>query len=186
MNKLIIIGLIFLVSCNSTSQTNQKVDKKVNKNYRILVDKFLINKNISQLAKELYLGKVKPTDNEENLALIDSINSSGNARGFYFLVITRTMEHADGSYAEPLGIAAKEFVENNTIEFLSYFIDNKDLLTSKDFANWSRSVYGEIQIDSEGSEQKAITDLKTKMITNCQGLSIDYKDNIMKFIGLIK
>ena len=33
----------------------------------------------------------------------------------------------------PLGIAAKEFVEKNTTEFLSYFMNNQDLLSNEDF-----------------------------------------------------
>lgn len=174
------------MSCNSNSQTNLKVDKTVDKSYKISVGRFLLDKSIPQISKDLYLGKIKPTDNDENLALIDSINSTGQARGFYFLVITKTMKYADGAYAEPLGIASKSFVENNTIEFLSYFLANKDFLTNEDFKNWARSVYGEIQIDSEGSEQEAVTDLKTKMLTNCQGSSVDYQHSIERFIDLMK
>ena len=182
MNKLTILGLLFLISCNSISQPNLGKEN----NYIISVDKFLIDKNISQLAKDLYLGKVKPTNSNDNLALIDSINSSGKARQFYFLVITKTMEHADGAYAEPLGMAAKEFVEKNTVEFLLYFKSNPDLLTEKDFVNWALMTYGEIQISSEGSEQETINDLKSKMTSNCTGLSFDYKTEILKFIGLMK
>lgn len=186
MSKLIIVGLIFLLSCNSNPQTNSKVVKTVDKSYKISVDRFLNDKNIPQLSKDLYLGKVRPTDNEENLSLIDSINSSGQARGFYFLAITKSMKFADGAYSEPLGIAAKAYVEDNTIEFLSYFIDNKDKLTEEDYKNWANFVYGEIQIESEGTEQKAVNDLKAKMINNCKDLSEEYKTRIDKFIGLMK
>lgn len=168
------------------SQTNSTVDISLNKNYKISVDKFLNDKNISQLAKDLYVGKIRPADSDENLSLIDSINSKGQARAFYFLVITKTMEYADGSYAEPLGLAAKAFVEKNTTEFLSYFKDNSDILTNKDYENWARLVYGEIQIDSEGSEQKAVADLETKMIANSKGLLVDYKQKIEKYIRLMK
>jgi hypothetical protein len=184
MNKLTIVGLIFLMNCNLNSRSQQR-DKNAILSYKISVDTFMADKSIPQLAKDLYLGKLKPTDDEANLVLIDSINSKEQARVFYFLVITKIMGFADGSYSESLGGAAKEFIENNTIEFLSYFKNNKDLLTDKDFANWARMVYGEIQIEDEGSEQKAVKDIETKMITNCQGFSTDYKDNIVKFIGLM-
>lgn len=119
MNRLIILGLIFLMSCYSSTQTNLKADNYSEKDYKITIDKYLNDKNINQLSKDLYLGKIKPTENRDNLALIDSINTNSYARPFYFLVITKTMKYADGSYAEPLGIAAKAFVENNTYEFLS-------------------------------------------------------------------
>ena len=186
MSKLIIVGLIFLLSCNTNSQTNSKVVKTVDKSYKISVDRFLLDKSIPQISKDLYLEKVKPTDNNETLSLIDSINSTGQARGFYFMVITKSMKYADGAYAEPLGIAAKEFVEKNTTEFLSYFMNNQDLLSNEDFKNWASSVYGEIQIDSEGSEQNAVNDLQAKMKNNCKGQTKKYITKIDEFIGLMK
>lgn len=186
MNKSIIVVLIFMASCSSYSQHNNKNDKNLHKNYKIEVNSFLDDKNISQLAKDLYSGKVKPTDSDENLALIDSINSVGHARGFYFLAITKTMQYADGTYSEPLGIATKEFIVNNTVEFLSNFKDNPDLLTNNDFENWARTTYGEIQISSEESEQKAVSDLETIMIANCQGLSKEFKDKALEFTRLMK
>ena len=162
------------------------MDNTLNKSYRISIDNFLKDKNISQLAKDLYVGKIKPTDNNAHLSLIDSINSKGTARSFYFLVITKTMQYADGAYTEPLGIAAKAFVENNTTEFLSYFKVNSDILTNEDLETWAHSVYGEIQIDSEGTEQKAVADLKTKMLANSKELLDDNKQIIEKFIRLMK
>lgn len=187
MNKLIFFGMILFINCNLWSQTNTKINQiTANKNYKINVDKFLKDKSIPQLSKDLYNNKVKPTDNEENLSLIDSINSKGPAKGFYFLVITKTMKYADGAYAEPLGIAAKEFVEKKTTEFLSYFMCNRNLLTDKDFKNWATTVYGEIQIESEGSEQKAVNDLKFRMLNNCIGQSEKYKTKIDEFIRLMK
>lgn len=185
MSKLFIVGLFFLMSCNANSQSNSKVDKTVDNRYKISVDRFLTDKSIPQLAKDLYCEKVKPTDNNETLALIDSINSTGQARGFYFLVITKTMKHADGAYAEPLGIAAKEFVEKNTIEFLSYFMNNPNLLSKEDFKTWASSVYGEIQIESEGAEQKAVNDLLYIMKSNCKGQPKEYKTKIDEFIRLM-
>lgn len=174
------------MSCNSNSQITSKVNKTVDNSYKISVDRFLLDKSIPQISKDLYLEKVKPTDNNETLALIDSINSIGLARGFYFLVITKTMKYADGAYSEPLGLAAKEFVEKNTTEFLSYFMNNQDFLSNEDFKNWSNSVYGEILIDSEGSEQNAVYDLQFKMINNCKGYSKEYKAKIDEFIRLMK
>lgn len=186
MNKIILYGFFLLISYNIRPQSNEMHNISIKKDYKITVDKFLNDKGICQRAKDLYNNKVKPSDDEDDLSLIDSLNSKGAAKGFYFLVITKTMKYADGAYAEPLGIVAKSFAESNTIEFLSYFIENKDLLTNEDFKNWARTVYGEIQIDSEGSEQKAVSDLKTKMTNNCKNLSEEYKTRIDKFIGLMK
>lgn len=179
------VALIFGMSCNMNPQTNSKADKTANSSYKISVDRFISDKNIPQIAKDLYYEKVKPTDNDATLALIDSISSTGQAQGFYFLVATKTMKHADGAYSEPLGIAAKEFVENNTIKFLSYFMNNPNLLSKEDFKSWANSVYGEIQIESEDSEQKAVKDLRQVMRNNCKGQPESYRAKIDEFIGLL-
>jgi hypothetical protein len=181
--KKIVLTLFILIE---VSLTNAQNSSNLIDNYRIDVQSFLRDKKITQLAKDLYLEKVRPTDSNENLSLIDSINSNGKARGFYFIVITKTMKYADGAYSEPLGIAAKQYVENNSLEFLTYFFENDDLLTTQDFYNWASLVYGEIQIDSEGKEKNAVNELKTNMINNCKGLPIKYIKRIDEFIGRMK
>ena len=176
--------IIMKYSANSQSNTNGGKSAEIK--FKITIDRFLKDKTIPQLAKDLYQEKVKPTDNFGNIALIDSLNSTGYARGFYFLVITKTMKSSDGAYAEPLGIAAKEFVEKNTNEFVSYFINNPGLLCTDDLKNWASFVYSEIQISSEGSEQKAINDFKIKIRKNCKRLSKRHIKKANEFIELIK
>jgi len=182
MKKLVITLLILIkVSLIYSQNYNNQID-----NYRIDVQSFLRDEKITQLAKDLYQEKVRPNDSNENLSLIDSINSTGKARGFYFIVITKTMKYADGAYSEPLGIAAKQYVEKNTVEFLSYFFENENLLTKQDLYNWASLVYAEIQIGSEGKEENAVNELKTKMIRNCKGLPSKFNKITEEFIGRMK
>jgi len=77
------------------------------------------------------------------------------------------MAKADGAYAEPLGMMAKQFVETRTKEFITYF-RNESLLTDKDFDEWAKKVAGEIEISSSGRENEEVKVLKEKMKLNCE------------------
>lgn len=174
------------MSYHANSQTTAGGEIPADPRYRISVDRFLSDPRIPQIAKDLYREKATPTDNFEWLSLIDSLHSTGEARGFYFLVITRTLKHADGAFAEPLAMAAREFVGKNTIGFLSYFLNNPDLLSGRDFTDWAVLVYSDIKIDSENSEQQAVIDLQSKMQNNCKGQATPYFTKIDEFIGRMK
>ena len=130
---------------------------------------FYINhKEIPQVCKELFRNTRQPSDELDVLALLDSVfTSNDKTRPFYFLTITRTMAKADGAYAEPLGMMAKQFVETRTKEFITYF-RNESLLTDKDFDEWAKKVAGEIEISSSGRENEEVKVLKEKMKLNCE------------------
>lgn len=62
-------------------------------------------KTASPLARSIAAGETwELNDEEASLALIDSFQTSSH-RAFYSAILLRTLERADGYYAEPLGIA---------------------------------------------------------------------------------
>lgn len=186
MYKLILLCVLLILSCSSNLHKERELNSLKNDRYRILIEKSLKDESVIQFAKDLYLGRVKISDNAVSLSLLDSLNSNFTTRGFYFLVVTKSLKLSDGSFGESLGITCKSFVENNTIEFLSYFKENKDLLSDLDFKNWAIKVYGEIKIDSEGLEQKAILDLKEKMVSNSKDLTLNEIKKVEEFISFMK
>lgn len=71
---------------------------------------YIAHQGIPQSCKDIFKSIRKPADDPEGLALLDSIlTSNDETRPFYFLTVTRTMEKADGAFAEPLGVVAKQF-----------------------------------------------------------------------------
>ncbi len=87
---------------------------------------------------------------------------------FYFLVFTKSLNGADGFYSEALGLAAMDFLRENTMTFASYFDIAPDL-TATDMKNWSSCIYGELQISEEGNEEQAIFDLEKDLVQNVKG-----------------
>lgn len=147
---------------------------------------YLTNDNIPQFCKDLYNNARQPTDDSKTLALLDSLlTTDSETRPFYFLTITRTIEKADGSYSESLGLRGKQFLESRTNEFLKYFID-EPLLTDKDFENWAKVVAGEIQISAEGQEKEELERLKNQLISNCNTCSVGQIEKINSFVDRVR
>lgn len=86
-------------------------------------------------------------DDDASLALIDSFQHSRN-RAFYSAVLLRTLERADGCYAEPLGMALHSELLDHPCSMLSCCWENgcdgrEGLLL------WTNAIAMEIMIDHE-------------------------------------
>jgi hypothetical protein len=216
LNKyLILLSLTFLISnCNSFEKNENKNKKddstesqlitkdsikitkpEIERNKEITefdefygrkISYYLSHSEIPLVCKEIFLKKRKVSDDNEVLALMDSLFTKNNeTRPFYFLTLTRTMEKADGAYAEPLGIMSKKFVENHTKEFFDYFI-NEPLLSQNDFKEWALTVIGEIKIVAENNEREEFESLKTIMTNNCSECDLKQKEKLNEFLKLIE
>ncbi|MEO5643325.1 MAG: hypothetical protein ABIQ40_19675 [Bacteroidia bacterium] len=147
---------------------------------------YLAHPQIPVIAKDLYTKKVQISDEERILALMDSVFTTNDETApFYFLVITQTMEKADGSYSEPLGMMAKEYVETNTMQFLDYFL-NEPLLTAQNSEEWSRNVGYEIMIANESDELNAFATMEKEMRKNCNECSYREKEKLNEFLVEVK
>lgn len=126
---------------------------------------FLNDPKVPEVAKGLFERKYI-LDEDELFGLLEKLKSKDlKERVFYFRVITNSFEIGDGAFGEGLGYAGKEFVDNNTKEFLSYF-ENKDCFNYDDLRKWSKILILEIAIDSETQKidviENYITELKSK------------------------
>ena len=136
-------------------------------------DNFIANKRTPNLAKDIYLDNEWNLSNDtEALALLDSLTAKNkSSRPFYFKVVTKTYKKSDGYFSEGLGLAGKEYVENNTIEFISNF-DNKNCFTDDDLKTWADIVILEFSISGEGEYDKPIIDDYIKKLkSNCKDCS---------------
>ncbi|MDO7876060.1 hypothetical protein Q5H93_15050 [Hymenobacter sp. ASUV-10] len=146
---------------------------------------YLRHPQIPQVAKDLYLGHAEPSDDDKTLALMDSIFTKNTVtQPFYFLTLTRTMPKADGAYSEPLGIMAKEFVEQHPSRFAAYFLTEK-LLTKKDFGNWAERVAMEFDISNEGHAASARAAWAKAQLNNCKSGSTAEESKLREFTELV-
>src|SRR5699024_1246547 len=79
-------------------------------------DNFIADKKTPKLAKDIYLDNDWNLSNDNKaLALLDSLTAKNKtSRPFYFKVVTKSYKKSDGYFSEGLGLAGKEYVENNT------------------------------------------------------------------------
>ncbi|MFN0199904.1 MAG: hypothetical protein ACKVTZ_00200 [Bacteroidia bacterium] len=180
---LLMAIILFALSCHQTTEQAKEAASNDSMKYKIFPNRFLADSNIPQIAKDLYLEKIKPNDSKEHLGLLEKLGSSEAENGFYFLVITKAMKHTDGAYSEALGVATKEYVEQHPMDFFSYFYYNKNLLQERDLKNWAESVYRGIQISSEGTEREAMAALSKLMKSKCTKHPA-YLEEIDRFLAL--
>ena len=144
------------------------------------LEQYLADDKIPHRFKELVKtdGKLL-TDNFE--ALNDSLFSRDSERHpFYFWLFTQTIGISDGAATEPMGIAAKNYVDRKTEKFLSYFVGDNSL-TSSDFDNWVILIAGEIAISAENGERQEIDNLLKTLRRNCTYCPQNYIELIDRF-----
>lgn len=151
-----------------------------------LID-YLADPKIPQLFKDIFLQELSLNDNEETLALTDSLSSTDTERHpFYFVLVTRALWWSDGAFSEPLSIAVRKYVETNTQQFLNYFL-TEQVLTESDFAQWSRFTLYEMRMEWETMENegKYIENQRKRMKENCIGCSDEKLKLIDTFVNLM-
>ena len=164
---------------NDTIDLNQKIGERTLKQY-------LSDEKIPTVFKTVFQGERKLNDDEETLSIIDSLFSKDKDRHpFYFLLVTKIMYWSDGAFSEPLGLLAKEYIEKETRQFLTYFKSEK-VLTNNDFNKWADYLVGEIGISSENNEHQEIENVRKRMIKNCSDCSTEDQKQINKFIDRMK
>lgn len=153
-------------------------------------DNFIVDKKTSKLAKDIYLDNDWNLSNDhEALALLDSLTAKNKqSRPFYFKVVTKTYIKSDGYFSERLGLAGKEYVENNTQEFASYF-DNKECFTGKDLETWTDIVLLEIHLEQDNVETTKVEHIIYGYCRKLKKQSANYpetqRETISKFIKIL-
>ena len=145
---------------------------------------YLSDEKIPQTFKNVFQQKQKLTNNDETLALIDSLFSTDKERHpFYFTLVTRATWLSDGAFSEVLGMAIRKYVETNTQQFLTYFL-TETVLTQFDFKHWAYYTLVEILIDSD-ENIKEVENTRNLMKKNCIECSPEKIKMIDKFIECI-
>ncbi|MCC7296937.1 MAG: hypothetical protein IT244_01285 [Bacteroidia bacterium] len=126
------------------------------------------------------------SDNTASLALLDSLNTKNLASlPFYIKVIGLTYKKADGFYAETLGLAAKEFLENHTANFANCF-SNKACFNNADLQDWAAMVIMELslQADNTGNTSALMSYIK-QIENNCKNCTSIEKETLQELVSIL-
>src|SRR5690606_13077762 len=126
---------VALLGCNNNTKRSMDIKKDSitekgstnTSNPKMDFDFYLNNKNVSELAKNYYLGKFKPADNSETEQLLSlSLTPDSILRSFYVWCLNDIISNADGALMEYVGEPARKYIEEFPIEFLSN-LDNHQI-----------------------------------------------------------
>lgn len=181
-------GLKNSSSITENGNNDEDVDSLHNSKGEIMdcdFEKLMNDRETPQLAKDLINNTV--IHSEVPMSYFDNLDSKDkNSREFYFKVITNSYNFSDGAYAEGLGFKSKEYVENNTKDFISIF-DNKDCFNNKDLTTWANIVMIEFKLKMENDfDRNLMENYCRKLNQNCIHCSNQQKELLNRFITMLK
>jgi len=200
-DSLMLVLFVLILTC--CHQTTTKENQKTNSPYDSISSHISPEEIVSPYQKELNIAFANPdidvyykdiyeqeklisTDDIKMLSITDSLFSNDPENDlFYFIVFTKSMNGSDGFYSEAVGLAAFEFITNNTNEFADYF-NIAPKLTGRDMDNWATYICGEIQISNENHEADAIKELENKLLDNIKDSRKEYENVIKRLLEKIK
>ena len=150
---------------------------------QIEINEALSDPEIDDYYKEIYKKKeIIAAEDSKMLSITEKLFTDNSRQDlFYFIVFTKSMNGADGFYAEAVAESAYKYVTTKTIEFADYF-NIAPGLTDEDLTNWAEFVSGEIKITREGNEENATKILENKLRENLAGSRKEYLVVIEQFI----
>jgi len=122
-----ILAILILTSCGSNNSSIVDSEKKVDtSNLKVSKTQIL---DIRAFGQGIIDGKIRPSDNDETFACLDSINNPNPfSRQFFFEVYRIIARNADGALSEVIGAYLKPYLQTFTIEALYNFrkLDKKE------------------------------------------------------------
>jgi len=152
------------------------------------IDEVLADKNTMPLAKDIYQGRWELSN--ENFAplllILDSFPKMAPAvKGFYFIVIAKSFDKADGAYSEGLGYSGKDFVDNNFIEFLDFFC-GEGKLPDIYLQKWAGIVALETELVRENQDAKIVSKISKIYGAKCKDCRSEQRAVSKRFEELLK
>ena len=204
MTKFILIGILSLFfSCKNNERINNldkgiitssekknevktliRTEKKSYLNKACNLEKFLKNPKTPKLAKELFDNKAKNDDRA--LEYFENLKSTDKTeREFYFKVLTNLYKIADGSTGEGLGYSGLEYVENNTLDFLSYF-ENRECFSDNDLKTWAKILMLEFELVFENKNDVEVVQIFiSKINLKSKSCNASQKKTLEKFTDFL-
>jgi hypothetical protein len=143
--KNYLIALLVLSSCSDPSDETSKVAFDSTAHLKRDVDsvtpiarKPIVTENTTlQYANQIISGQVKPSDNEQTFAWLDSLHSNNrDTRDFAFNVYRAIVIRSDGALSEAVCKYIKEYFASHPKEFL----DNYEVLNDQEKALTNKSI----------------------------------------------
>jgi hypothetical protein len=204
MRYFIIVISFFIAACNNNTQTNQQVSvdssqvnvidttkkvwiDKLNQRHYSLPDSiggkpvsfYLHNPKVASIAKALYEGQFRPTDNDSTTQLLSYVTTDDSTiRPFYRWCLDFTIQISDGALAEYPGEPALKYATKFPKEFFVYMDKEK---SDQRYKQWTEIIAYSGLDNYEEKPDKIQKQITTKMFDNCQSCNNSIRQRIDKF-----
>jgi hypothetical protein len=112
------------------------------------VESYLKRPDISQTAKDCYLGKFMPIDDERTFSVFDSLETKNSiTRPFYLLTVSKILVRADGALSEAAGVYCKKYIETDPNHLITFLYTNN--FTKNYIKYWANQISMELSISCE-------------------------------------
>jgi len=179
--------LIALIAPLALHSQSFDIDHAVEKKWHL--KDVLDDSKTPRLAKDIYLGKAWDLTEDNSAKLLRIVERLPDMdpmeKGFYFIVIAKSFDKAEGAYAESLGYAGKDYVDNNIVEFLNYFC-GEGKLPDVYLQKWACIVAGETELIKENQDPKISTKISKIYDAKCKECRSEQKAVLKKFEELLK
>ena len=140
---------------------------------------YLNNPKVKPIAKALYSGQFRPTDNDSTTELLTNVTTNDSIlRPFYRWCLDFTISISDGALAEYPGKPALKYALEFPKEFLNYM--NKDT-SGRRFANWTGIIAYSGLEDYNRNKFEFEKEIVSKMLSKCPSCEEEEKNQIKKF-----
>ncbi len=142
---------------------------------------YVENEECTQIAIDFYLGKFRPTDNDQTEELLNLVlTKNTELRPFYRWILNKTIIIQDGALGEYTGLPARKYAERFPNEFFDYLDIEK---SNEKYQNWCNSIMYSGFYDYDDYDNLALVrkEFAKTMMKNCTSCSKSTNDRIKKF-----
>jgi hypothetical protein len=140
---------------------------------------YLDNPNVAEIAKQLYLNKFKPIDNDSTTLLLSFATSKDSVlRPFYRWCLDFVIQISDGALGEYPGQPAFNYATNYPLEFFSYMDKDTSGLRYK---RWTEIIAYSGLNGTSFNDQQLKNHIISSMTKNCINCNTKTKKRIFNF-----
>jgi len=140
---------------------------------------YLNHPKVAPIAKALYRGEYRPTDNDSTTQLLSYVTTDESIiRPFYRWCLDFTIAISDGALGEYPGVPALQYATKFPQEFFAYMDKDK---SGERYKQWTAIIAYSGLDNYEQPASKIQDKIATKMLHNCTGCNDSTRKRINKF-----
>lgn len=130
---------------------------------------YLKHSSVSKVAKDYYLGNLKPGDDDTTYSIADSMSTTNSdTRPFYIYLVSRMLVYNEHrAVSEGLGIICKHYVQNEPNRLISFLYCDNPLVLPEFRNTWAKALSHEISLSCEQDLMQCLKASRALALERC-------------------